>query len=494
MSEISNTEPNATSPRRPGRKRTLSAAPLIEYPEPRFTEWDEPDPFHLALRLHMARHGDSCTRLLKAVLKPGENLNHKTLSDWRCGTTSPRAVGSLEILGRIEMRYRLPAGYFKAKLPHPARSGIGHKLSGIGTAERRRISWHLPDDYDSRSPAERAEILEWVRRVIVTGSTEYRRYQAKAIKHHFAVQFSNLAARGEGSDEPDVHADVDAFDSIDGNQDCSPRVIEAPSRLTAEMADLIKFKTSTLTAVGLQRMGAWGDETTEQKIEHLGLMFGALVASPKSAVRGLGMPLQSLTFGLLVLPSVWDWYLNWRERRRGFYTAWEADMLRLGLALTRHETGWLRQNPHLAARLVSVRGLIAVRDIAAARADWNAACDALHRHATSRVKEIERVARVHRDPFEPILPILEAASPLAEYRKIADEILRLMPDERRYPLSAAEAARSYLMLRLGMHTGLRQRNLRQLLLCPRGEPSRSERALADLRRGELRWSDRDNGW
>jgi hypothetical protein len=31
-----------------------------------------------------------------------------------------------------------------------------------------------------------------------------------------------------------------------------------------------------------------------------------------------------------------------------------------------------------------------------------------------RIKEIERVARVHRDPFEPILPILEAESPIAD--------------------------------------------------------------------------------
>jgi len=42
----------------------------------------------------------------------------------------------------------------------------------------------------------------------------------------------------------------------------------------------------------------------------------------------------------------------------------------------------------------------------------------VHRHALARAKEIERVARMHRGPFEPILPILEAASPVGEYRKI----------------------------------------------------------------------------
>jgi hypothetical protein len=115
-------------------------------------------------------------------------------------------------------------------------------------------------------------------------------------------------------------------------------------------------------------------------------------------------------------------------------------------------------------------------------------------HASSRVKEIQRVARVHRDPFEPIMPVLEADSPVGEYRKIIEEILRLMPDERLYRRPAAEAVRSFLMLRFGLHLGLRQKNLRQLMVCERGKLPRSERQLAGMKRGELRWRDRDQGW
>ena len=40
----------------------------------------------------------------------------------------------------------------------------------------------------------------------------------------------------------------------------------------------------------------------------------------------------------LAFLSVWDWYVWWRERHSGFYTAWEIDMLRIALALTRQET------------------------------------------------------------------------------------------------------------------------------------------------------------
>ena len=62
----------------------------------------------------------------------------------------------------------------------------------------------------------------------------------------------------------------------------------ADASLAMEMADLIRFKTSTLTAIGFQRNGVWGEETASQKIEHLGLMFGALAASPAGIVKGRG--------------------------------------------------------------------------------------------------------------------------------------------------------------------------------------------------------------
>ncbi|MBP2238687.1 hypothetical protein J2Z31_005228 [Sinorhizobium kostiense] len=112
----------------------------------------------------------------------------------------------------------------------------------------------------------------------------------------------------------------------------------------------------------------------------------------------------------------------------------------------------------------------------------------------SRIERRYRLMRVHRDPFEPIMCVLEADSPLAEYRKITDEILKRMPDEDRYPRAAAESVRSFLMLRLGLHLGLRQKNLRQMLVCPRGHFPTSERRLEDMKRGEIRWSDRDRGW
>ena len=469
-------------------KRGRKALPIVEHPIPTSAEWIDPPTFREALVLHLARHSESYYQLHRSIIKPGEKLDRATIQSWIEGRRTPRSAASLEILDRIESRYGLVAGYFKSKLPHPSRAPSGLVVKGVSKAEQRRISWHLPDDFSSRPRKEQVEILDWVRNVVVSGATDYRRYQAQAMKLRYAIRFPRLTGKKGRAvlSESDIYGgDIDA-DAVG--------LVDAPPRLEAEMAELIRFKTSTLTDIGFQRIGVWGEETTAQKIEHFGLMFGALIASPVGAVKGHGVPIADVSFAMLVFPRVWDWYVQWRERRRGFFTRWECDMLRNAMALTRADTGWLRQHPELSERLVPVAGLISREEVDGARAGWQQACDVLHAHVSARVKEVERVARIHRDPFEPILPILEAPSPVAEYLKIAEEILKHRPDDLRHSRAAAEAARSYLIIRFGLHLGLRQKNLRQLLVCPRGHLPRSERQLETLKRGELRWSSRDHGW
>ena len=477
------------------RKRDWKTGPkpkaIVEFPAAREGEWDDPSTFAEALALHMERHSETTCYLERVLAAGGCPVSVTTIRMWLRDRKIPRTADSLRALDYLDRRYRLPTGYFRSKLPMADRSPSSRKLPGIDRAERRRLAWHLPDDFDHRPLRQREEILEWVQRVVITGATEYRQYQAAAMKTTYAIRFPEFQSKKLRNRRSAAEA---RKDTADLDPDLSGTITDAPAGLAAEMAQLVRFKTSTLTSFGLQRSGVWGDETASQRIEHFGLMFGALAATPSGAVRGFGVPLENLTFGLLVFPIVWDWYVQWRERRRGFFTRWESEMLALGLSFTRKDTGWIRQHPALADRLHPIPNLITEVDIARARADWEGACDALQKHAHARVREINRVVRVHRDPFEPILAVLEAESPVREYLKIPSEILRLMPDAKRYPMAAAEAVRSFLMIRLGLHLGLRQKNLRQLLVCPRGQTPAAERQLEDAKRGELRWSDRDQGW
>jgi hypothetical protein len=493
-SSLGNAVPTRSEPlitfarRRPGPL----PKPFNASPPALFVSWEDPAKISEALTLHMDRHGETAWHLHRALARDGITIDRKTIATWADGTRIPRSVESLGLLARIERRYRLPSGYFAAKLPHQARAATGHDVGLLSATERRRLAWHLPDDFNGRPPEERQQIIDWVQRVIISGSTGYRRFQRAATEQRFAIRFRDLAYGTErllALNSCAEETDVKAF----GDSAIASGITNASPRLADEMAALLRYKTATLTARGLKRNGVWCDETASLKLDHFGLMFGALAADPNGEIKGCGVPVRQLTFGLLAFPGVWDWYVQWRERRRGFYTAWEIDMLRSALSLVRRETGWLRQHSALLTRVKPVFGLISADEIAAAHEDWDGACDRLFQHALFRVKEIARVARVHRDPFEPIMPILEADSPLGEYRKITDEILARMPCERRYPLQAAEASRAYLMLRLGLHLGFRQKNPRQLLVCPRDQTPCTERRLEDMKRGELRWSERESG-
>jgi hypothetical protein len=476
---LSKAPPKRDAPERPAFTLTLREVAPEPVCRPEFRPDDARafEPFHVELDHHMRARGDTPTILRRALCAAGLWIESSTLRMWRLGIKAPLHKESFEILRWIERRYGLPEGHFRPRLPNASFSTKGQQVPGIGPAEHRRLAWHLPDDFHLRSIREQEDILTWVQRVVVSGATDYRQYQAAAMKHRFALQFPGLVETRDRTSKrtPRGHAG-------------------APAALVAEMTELVAFKTRTLAPRGYKRRGVWGPETAAQKLEHFGLFFGAMAAEPSGPVRGHGVPLEKLTCGLLVFPQVWDWYLAWREQRRGFFTAWEADMLVIASALTSAETGWIAQTPQLADALQTIDGLVTEAEIEEVRRDWGAACARLHRFALARTKEIDRVAKVHHDPFEPILPVLEASSPVGEYRKIAEEIRYWAPCSRRYPKAAAESARAYLMVRLGLHLGFRQRNLRELLVCPPHQSPRSERVLADARRGELRWSDRDQRW
>lgn len=179
-------------PKRPPRKRSQKARPIIEFPTACTQDWIDPPGFAEAIALHVRRHGDTYRSLHRAIILEGETFDRKTIHSWAVGAKMPRSAISMRMLERIEHRYRLPGGYFAAKLPSSGRA-IVHELPGIPPAERRRLAWHLPDDFDLRSPSEKDEILAWVRTVIITGSTEYRRYQSEAVRTRYGLRFPDLA-------------------------------------------------------------------------------------------------------------------------------------------------------------------------------------------------------------------------------------------------------------------------------------------------------------
>jgi len=125
--------------KRPGPK----PKPVVESPEATDDSWEEPTTFREALALHMQRHGDTCWQLWKAVVRRRERFDKRTIPDWVSGGCVPRSALSMVVRARIEHRYRLPTGYFKALLPHSARATSRPRLADVEPAEQRRLAWHL---------------------------------------------------------------------------------------------------------------------------------------------------------------------------------------------------------------------------------------------------------------------------------------------------------------------------------------------------------------
>jgi len=270
-----------TTAPKPGR-RGRKPRPIEDRPSALWSEWVDPESFAEALDLHMRRHGDTGYRLGKALSSEGPTVNLTTLGTWRRGSKTPSDASSLRVLERIEARYDLPPGYFRAKIPSTGKAVANHCLPKLSAPERRHLTWHLPHDFDRLPKAKQEEIVSWVRSVIISGSTDYRRYQAAAARQRFSVRFS-CAPGGAGAETTPREAGP--------GSELASGTIAAPEALNEEMASLLAFKTATLSALGVQRSGVWGSETASLKADHLGLLFGALAAAPDGEIRGAGVPL-----------------------------------------------------------------------------------------------------------------------------------------------------------------------------------------------------------
>jgi len=452
------------------------------------TIW-EPNPFQAELHLQMVLHKDSSPSLARAIARRGDPDRTGTISNWKIGKGVPRKRSSYDIIQRIELHYQLRPGHLSELIARPE-SATKQALKYVGPSMRSVFCWHLPADFEGRSTEEQTEIVEWIFKNVVGATTDYGKYHSKITQEGFSIVFPSLAPLLRRRPATGTVVEKSGYLGKAGIYG----TVNAPKRLASEMESFIYFRTSLLPPARFRRSHRWGLETARLAVRHFGLLFGALAAAPHSPAAGLGIPLKNLTFALIAHPGIFDWYLAWRESRRGFFTASEKIFLYEAKGLLRSSSGWLRQHPELSKRVRPVQKILSYRDISRANRNWSDYCDRSLAYISDRGSEIRRSSRMHRDPFEPILTVLEADAPLAEYKKITDEILRWAPDDEGDPFGAALNARSYLLIRFAMQLCVRQRNLRELLVCPRDAKPRSNIALEGSKCGELRWNEREGCW
>jgi hypothetical protein len=294
----------------------------------------------------MHLRSESNRGLAKSIQKQGEKNQTSNIGNWKIGKTLPRSQGSFEIVRRIEKHYELADGTLLKLVAEP-QTATKAALKYVNPSLRSEFYWHLPNDFEQRSQEQQLEIVRWIFDNVIGATTEYGKYQASKTTSGFSIIFSslnNIYARRRASSD---HVEKSTVIGKSG----SYGTIEASARLAREMNDFVQFRASPLPPAGYRRNHRWSKSTIAASIRAWGLFFGALTAAPHSNASGLGLPISRLTFGLLAFPGVFDWYLQWRERRRGFFTATESEFLSQIKLLLRGTSGWLRQHPELLKRV-----------------------------------------------------------------------------------------------------------------------------------------------
>jgi hypothetical protein len=208
--------------------------------------------FSCVLQKEMRRHHDSIASLLAGVERSQNHPNYTAVRKWLLGLTVPRTRNSLEFLRRVERRYKLPPGHFKAVIAKadPKRKQV---LLRQKYSDKEAFVWHLPVDFEKRSKREREEIETWIADNVLGGYTAFGRYQRQASKSIYAISFSSFGpGRSNGDDYSRERKRAGTSGSI---------LVAAPRALEAEIQDLIEFKTGALPRMGYRRWRRWAPST-----------------------------------------------------------------------------------------------------------------------------------------------------------------------------------------------------------------------------------------
>ena len=404
--------------------------------------------------------------------KEGFKTIGATIRAWALGEVVPHPQSREQIL-LLERILGVPeekAGYLLEKLPteryRPSKIEARH-LAHLQKDLRYRVPKHLPDGFSNLPDEEREVILTYVIANILTAPREILTNECA---ESGGVQGSLEYAVGR---QPGKHLAV------------------APKHLLDEIDEIINFKTRKRGDSKLKRNKKnkknkrWVKDTAEKADRDLRMFFGAL--------RLMGMPDSALSMSAVLAPDVIDKYIDWREERRGGCTRPILALLILLESLLHPEFGYVARSQGFGEPLVPLPGFVTEEDVRYSQDDWAGACLRAREHIQVRIEEVEEELEDGRDPFEALMPVLKSEQPLVEYEKIIDEIKDRMPSPR-YEVRYAEARRALLMLRLGLELAFRQKNMRELLLCPLGGEPRSWKELKRCRRGEMSFDEERRRW
>jgi ribosome-binding protein aMBF1 (putative translation factor) len=390
-----------------------------------------PEDIHRAITHLIDRSGLSLPILAKMI-----GIGLESLRAWYEGSETPSLL-SVRSLERMEALFKISAGTLVNKISG-LRSGKRFRISDLPSFLQQnpdlfhRVSKHLPDKFCTLTLEEQKKTVESIRTHILRGGDEYGQHLLTITRLPY-------------------------------------RLREWPGQVRAEFDFYADFKMAEKVPLGMQRNGKWRPTTKVKSEMDLAYLLGA-ICLPADAederLRGLSFPKSQLTLALLVCPTLIDWYIKFRCEARNQYTEYPIGLLQDFISMLRPGTGWLRQNPHLAARLQPFAGnithYISQDLVRRAQSDWHGVCDEAIKEYKELISNIKPRAIVARDPFHRIEGLLAFDNPMEPLGILIQEMKRDLPNPHTQPVHYHTRIRDIVITILFVVTGFRRGTLAKL--------------------------------
>lgn len=393
------------------------------------------------------RFSDALTELIeksgrsKSSIARAAGLTDSVLATWMHGDVRPSKI---EKVRKLEEVLNITPGLLVNRLP--------------STQLWRNRNEHVPSEWwpekwrerdaASNHRHKRREVLSSIPKVAFeAGGDELRQAFEKALSYVQAGG-SQLEYRQDLVKQLELHY---AF-----------RERDWPNELLREWETLKKYKMEPDSFHNEERNSTWAPSTAELGRKLLESFYGYLLlpADPGDPGRsGRGLKQEELTIAWLTIPAVVKGYLGFRRARAGKFNNGISTFVAKWGALLRPQSGWLWQHPELQQRLPQEE-----QQFIAARDGWQSHCMQAHTELKATIKRLENKGHIDysRDPFAPILPILDHPEPI----KPVLEALRIYrkeieTSERPNELVSSQLAtrwRNYLLLSLLIRLPLRAKH------------------------------------
>lgn len=250
-------------------------------------------------------------------------------------------------------------------------------------------------------------------------------------------------------------------------------IVGIPPLIEPQWAQIVDYKTTLWPR--WPRETTWAAGTVDRNWNEMRVFLTFLNRDRQDG--GLGIPYESLTLAYLACPQVLQAYVSWQ------YDRCDGEMhtgTRTTLGLFAHLTalrvsdsnqietqtkGILHNVPEWAMTLTPVDGLLEDQEVSKLQQmqGWETGLQATCELARTAFKNLRPSLKHGRDPFAPILPILDRERPLDALNELLEGAYAELPDGQLVSeYRRAVAVRRFVTLLIVVRTALRRKNISNL--------------------------------